>query len=414
MHLSIQRIAALLLVAGPVSLAFAQPLTFGRALDLAQQQSPGLAAGAASVRAAQHETRAAGRLPDPKLTVGVDNYPVSGPMRATLEGDFMTMQKLGVMQEVPNAAKRQARIEAAAASVGVAGSLQQIARWRVRVNAAQAWLARYYLERKLEAFGELSRDSETLLDVLRAQAASGRSEAVETIEQRQELSRLEDRRDEMARDVARATAALRALVGPDAESPIAGEAPDMPIAPDTLRTRLDRHPELLAYVAQQAAAEADLHAAKAEKRPDWSVELAYAKRGPQFGNMVSLQFSVALPFFGATRQDPMIASKTEQRSRIEDEREALRRDRAGELDADLAERQALSRQLQRARQQALPLAEQRVALLTAAFAAGRASLAGVLAARRDLCDLRLRSIDLQGQLAAVTARLYFTYEASPQ
>jgi len=117
-------------------------------------------------------------------------------------------------------------------------------------------------------------------------------------------------------------------------------------------------------------------------------------------------------FFGARRQDPWIASKAEQRSRVAAEREAARRERASEQEAELAEREALIRQLQRTRQDAVPLAQQRVDLQTAAFGAGKAPLASVLSARRDLHELRLRAIDLQAQLDAVTARLYFTYQVS--
>ena len=130
--------------------------------------------------------------------------------------------------------------------------------------------------------------------------------------------------------------------------------------------------------------------------------------------MLSVELSVALPFFGARRQDPWIASRAEQRRRVEDEREATRRERASEQEADLAEREALMRQLQRTQQDAVPLAQQRVDLQTAAFGAGKATLGSVFSARRDLHDLRLRAIDLQAQLAAVTARLYFTYQVSSQ
>src|SRR5271165_3665099 len=101
MKCSSLRLAVPWLLAGLASAVSAEPLTFGRALDLAQRQSPLLRAGDASIRAAQFEATASGHLPDPKLVAGIDNYPVSGPNRGTLEGDFMTMQKLGFMQEVP-------------------------------------------------------------------------------------------------------------------------------------------------------------------------------------------------------------------------------------------------------------------------------------------------------------------------
>jgi outer membrane protein TolC len=414
MNLFIKRVALPCLLVALASTAAAEPLTFGRALDLAQRQSPLLQASDASIRAAQFEAAAAGHLPDPKLTVGVENYPVTGPTRGTLEGDFMTMQKVGFMQEVPNSAKRAAQVQAAAASIGTSEASQRITQWRVRLATAQAWLNRFHLERKLDALEGLAAENASLASILTAQVASGRSEAVESIEQRQELARLEDRRDDVRRDIAKATAALRQVIGPGAEDPLAGAAPDMSIDAGHLRDSMEKHPELQAIAAAHVAADADVDTAKAEKRPDWGVEVSYAKRGPQFGNMISVQFTVGLPLFAGSRQDPTITSKAMQRSRVAAEHEAMRLDRAGELDADLAARDALLRQMQRSQNLSVPLAEQRIALLTASYGAAKTNLASVYAARRDLLDERLRAIDLQSQLDAVTAKLYFTFEAGAQ
>jgi len=409
-----KRVALPCLLAALASAAVAEPLTFGRALDLAERQSPLLQASDASIRAAQFEAAASGHLPDPKLTIGVDNYPVSGPMRGSLEGDFMTMQRIGFMQEVPNSAKREAQVRVAAANVSTSEAAQRITQWRVRLATAQAWLNRFYLERKLELLDGLAAENASLASILNAQVTSGRSEAVESIEQRQELARLEDRRDDLQRDIAKATAALAQIIGPGAGDPLVGAAPDMSVDAVHLRERVDKHPDLQAIAAAHAAADADVNTAKAEKRPDWGVEVSYAKRGPQFGNMVSVQFTVGLPFFASTRQDPIITSKAMQRSRVAAEHEAMRLDREGELDADLAARDALLRQLQRSKSQSIPLAEQRVALLTSAYGAAKANLATVFVARRDLLDERLRAVDLQSQLDAITAKLYFTFDAGAQ
>jgi outer membrane protein TolC len=410
----IKRLALPCLLAGLASAALAEPLTFGRAIDLAQRQSPLLVASDAAIRAAQFAALASGHLPDPKLTIGVDNYPVSGPMRGSLEGDFMTMQKIGLMQEVPNAAKRAAQVRTAEANISTSEAAQQVTLWQVRLGTAQAWLTRFNLERKRDVLDELSAENASLAGILDAQVTSGRSEAVESNQLRQEIARLEDRRDELQRDIARATATLRQMMGTGAQDRLAGAPPDMPIDPGRLRSRMDRHPELQAIAATHAAADADVNTAQAEKRPDWGVELAYARRGPQFGNMVSVQLTVGLPLFAGSRQDPLITSKAMQRSRVAAEHEAMRLERESELDADLAAREALLRQVHRSQDLSVPLAEQRVALLTSAYGAAKINLAAVYAARRDLLDERLRAIDLQSQLDGVTAKLYFTFEASAQ
>ena len=76
--------------------------------------------------------------------------------------------------------------------------------------------------------------------------------------------------------------------------------------------------------------------ARAEKRPDLSVELDYAQRGPQYSNMISLEFRVGLPIFPSHRQDATIASKQAAVTQLEAEREDAQRMHAAELKKTLA------------------------------------------------------------------------------
>ena len=67
------RCVLLICFLGTAGLAVAEPLTFDAALEIATRSSPDIAVQTASVEAAQSASVAAGRLPDPKLTVGVEN-----------------------------------------------------------------------------------------------------------------------------------------------------------------------------------------------------------------------------------------------------------------------------------------------------------------------------------------------------
>jgi len=90
------------------------------------------------------------------------------------------------------------------------------------------------------------------------------------------------------------------------------------------------------------------------------------------------------------------------------------RDHANQLENDLADYAALTRQLERAGQTALPLAREKVDLQTASYQAGKSDLTNLLAARRELIDQRLKIIELQAQHAVIAAQLHFAYgEATP-
>ena len=82
-------------------------LSLSDALRIAGDQSPQLAAQRSAITAAEQGTVSARQLPDPKLFFGVDNLPVTGPDSLSLTRDFMTMRKIGVMQDFPRAEKRE-------------------------------------------------------------------------------------------------------------------------------------------------------------------------------------------------------------------------------------------------------------------------------------------------------------------
>ncbi|MDE1988859.1 MAG: TolC family protein [Betaproteobacteria bacterium] len=404
----------LVLLAGWGPFALAGPLTFGAALDLAEQQSPALAASSAQLAAAQSAAVPAGSLPDPKVVAGIDNYPISGPERGQLNADPMTMQRVGFMQDVPNAAKRRAREDVAQARVAVAAAERETLRVKVRREAALAWLSVYYLQRRLALFDSLDRENRLLDDAVRARVASGRGPVSDAVMPRQEAAALADRRDELERDLTRARAGLRRLLGPAADGALAGDPPVIPVDPQRLRAHLHAHPELVAFEAERRRAEGEVREATAQKRVDWGVEMDYQHRASQFGDMVSVQFTFALPVAPGTRQDPIIAAKTQELTRIDAERDAMLRDHADSLESDLADYQALTRQAARSRGVSLPLAQEKVDLTASGYRAGKGELAALVAARAALVEERLRLIDLEGRQAAAAARLYYAQgEARP-
>jgi outer membrane protein, heavy metal efflux system len=394
--------------------AHAAPLSFTAALDLAERQSPNLAANAAQINAAQSSAISAGALPDPKLFIGVDNLPVTGADSGHFNRDFMTMQKIGVMQDIPNAGKRKAREEVAEAGIDVASAQRRITRTQLRRDTAIAWLNLYYVERKLTLFDELDQENKTLYAAVKAQIGSGRSAVADAVMPRQEAAQLADRRDDLARDLAKARATLRRFVGKEADEPLTGEPPLLSPESDKLRHQLHLHPELQAFAADTRKAEAEVHEADAMKHSDWGVELAYQKRAPQFSNMVSVQFTFDLPIATKYRQDPLIAAKQEELSRIAADREAMLRDHTNELENDLADYTALTHQLDRAEQTSLPLAREKVDLQSASYKAGKGDLSAVLTARRELIEQRLKTIELEAQRAAIAAQLHFAYGESAQ
>lgn len=396
------RAAAWLLLGLP--LAASAGLSFDETTRLAREQAPSLLAQRSALAGAQALKPAAGTLPDPRLIVGVDNLPVSGADKFSLSRDFMTMQRIGLMQEVPNSAKRQARAAGADARVQRETALLSAAQLSVQRDAALSWLAVYFAERRVARLDELERENRVLIDTLDARIASGQAMPAERTMARQEALVLADRRDDAKRDIAKARAALRRWVGARADEALAGEPPDMSVRPEQVRDDLHRHAEIAPYDAMRAVAQAEVGEAAAEQRGDWAWELAYSRR-PQYSDMMSIQISFDLPWQAGQRQQPQVLARQKEVLRIEAERdETLRRHRE-EIEAQLAELQALDAQRVRLDGAGRALAAERVVLALASYQSGRGNLGDVLVARREAAETQLRLLDLDAQRLALRVRL---------
>lgn len=403
------------LVASVLALpSFAAALTLDEALRLAENNAPSLTAQDAKIQAASSAAIPAGELPDPKLLLGVQNYPIGGPDRWSIDQDFMTMRMVGVSQEMPNSAKRKARIEVADAAIDRAAAERRVERLKVRQATALAWINSYSVERKDTLFQDFYKENRLLADTVRAQIAGGRAQPADAVTPKQEAAQLEEQQDDLIRQRAQARAALKRWIGPAANGKPVGSLPEWPVEASDYSHKLQHHPELAAFAPMTREAQAKVREAEAEKQSDWSWEVDYQNRGRQFGDMVSVQFSWDLPLFPDSRQNPKIAAKHAELNQLEAEREALSREHTQQLEDELADYERLNRTVHRTQDSLLPLAKEKVELSMASYRAGKGDLSSVVAARRELIEARLKQIDVEEQRALTSARLYFAYGESSQ
>ncbi|MCC6786622.1 MAG: TolC family protein, partial [Hyphomonadaceae bacterium] len=403
----------LLTVVGFAPTAFAQSLTFSEALTRSEE-SPVVAARADALEAAQRSIGPAGALPDPELVLGLENVPSTGPDRFRLDRDEMTMQRIGIMQEMPSFAELGARRAMARAEAERAGAGVELGRLEARLGTAQAWIGLYYAERRVALLASLEREARSLAEAARGRLAAGGSGVDAAIAAEVEAARLEDRSAEAVASVVAMRAELRRWIGDAADEPISDDMPSFAFDPDMLRNHLRRHPALVAYDAEVSAAQAGLQMAQAQRWPDWSWEVSYGRRDPVLEDMASIEVRVGLPLFQPWRQGPLIAARRADLDRVGAEREATLREQTAILETLLARHQALVASVARARDIRLPLARRRAEAATGAFEAGSISSSAVIAARRDALEAELDLIDLEERLALVSAGLTLQYaEAIP-
>jgi len=388
--------------------ANAEPLTFDQAVTRAVRSAPAVRAADLRIRAAEAAAPAANQLPDPRLSFGLENAPISGPMAGRLNADEMTMARIGVMQEVPNRGKRQARSAAAQAGIGTARASRDQQALEARLGAARAWLDLHYAHRRLSALVDIEASLEPLWKTLPARLAAGSARPGETVEADQWRAELADQRSELRAAAASARAELARWVG-DPAVEAAGPPPAFSFDDASLTSGVERHPALGEATAERVRAQAEVSAAKADKRPDWTFEAAYQRRDPAFGDMVSVGVTISLPLFAKRRQDPIIAGRISELAAAHAQTDAVRRELEAQLKSELADYQTRRDRLGRAREALLPLARKRADLEVASYAAGSTGLAEVLMAFDSLADAKLDEITREAELARVAARLALTY-----
>jgi outer membrane protein TolC len=408
----------LLVFAGALSLpqpALSQPLALEEALRLGEAHSARVAAQRHALSSAGEQARRAAERPDPKLRMGIENLPLTGPAQLRYDLDFMTSRNFGFMQEFPNSEKLQARSLRAERVRDVEGAAVQAQRTTIRRDVAQAWLAAHYAERVREALERLAAQFRLQLDTVAPGIARGRTSGADGLALRQAFEQANDRVIDQERMVARARIALAALLGDAAKRPLA-------TAPDTSRlahpeehilSGMDAHPELQVLRERENLAQAEVELARSTRKSDWALEVTYGQRKPFFDNMLTVMVSFDLPWQKERRQERDIAARLAEVEQARALREDARRMHEAELRGSLADFHSTQRRIERYERLLRPLARERAAAALAAYEGGRGELGPVLEAQRAATDVELSLVQALAERAKAWASLSFLY-ASPE
>jgi len=393
----------------PQAAASPAQLTLDGARQLAVDRSRQLVAQDYAVSATRDLAIAAGQLPDPVLKVGVDNVPLSGGDRFSLTGDFMTMRRVGLMQELTRSGKRQlraARLEREAEKT-LAEKRQTSA--NIERDTALAWLERFYAEAMARVIAEQGTQARLEIEAANGAYRGGRASQSEVLAARSAFAAYEDRASELRRRVRNATTMLARWIGPAAELALAGKPTMDTIGLDaaTLERQLAQHPQVLVLSKQEEIVRTDAQLAQANKQADWSVEVAYQQRGPSYSNMVSIELSVPLQWDRRSRQDRELSARRAMVEQAKAEREEALRGYIAETRAQIGEWENNRERSGRYERELVPLSLERTAATLAAYRGGKASLADVLAARRGQIDVQLQALQLEADTARLWAQLVF-------
>jgi outer membrane protein TolC len=389
----------------------AESLSLVEAAELALARQPLLEAQRLNVAAAEQSAIAASQLPDPKLKLGLRDYPITGSDAFSLTRDNFTMLTLGIAQDFPREAKRRLKGERGDAESARALAELEVLRRNIRRDAALAWLDLYQPIKSLELIQSLQKESALKLESLEIGLKAGDASLAQVLAEQVNLQVLKDREAELANQAERARAALSRWIGSHANRAIEAELPEIaPPALEEIAAHLEFHPHLNTFEEQTRLAETEVALARQGYKPDWSLEFSYGVR-PEFSDFVGVQASIDLPVFPRNRQDRELAAKlaTVERAR------ALRDDQLRVMRADAQRyindwRSATNRLGRFYDGEILPRAKERIEAALAAYRTGRADLQQVLDARQAELQLRLQKLALETDRVRAAQQLLWLFE----
>ena len=400
-----------LLASGFEAIAAPQPLTLAQAQQQAVARSRQLTAQDLASAGSREMAVAAGQRPDPVLKAGIDNLPVSGGDRFSLNNDFMTMRRIGVSQELTRADKRQWRSARFEREAQKSEAQKDVVLAAIQRDTAIAWLERYYTEKMAALITAQADQARQEIEAAAAAYRGGRGTQADILAARSALLLLGDRASEIDRRLRVAQTVLARWTGASGDLALEG-TPDIDnirLDPATLDTALAHHPEIAVLNRQEDVAQAEANLARANQRADWSVEVAFQQRGPAYSNMVSVGISVPLQWDRKNRQDRELAAKLATVEQTTAERDEKLREHVAETRTLIVEWQSGKERVGRYGRELIPLAGERTQAVLASYRGGKATLADVLAAKRNETEVSLQAIQLQMDTARLWARLDFLF-----
>jgi outer membrane protein TolC len=403
--------AALALSQAPAPVQPADPervgplLKLDDALALALGDQPAIAAYEREAAASEQAAIAARSLPDPQVSVGVQNFPVTGMDAFNPTRDEMTMYTIGVMREQVRRSRREAEAARFAAEAAVSRFEGSARQRMIQRDVMIAWLEAVEASARQRLLTQVIADLRTGRQVIEAGIPTGSSTPALELQAQAEIALAESQLGDARAVEARARGELGRWIGAAAERPLPDRLPTLS-PPPGLAPDFRTHPEVLAADAQEQAGRREADVARSERRPSLSWQAMVGIR-PSYGQMASVQVSIPLQINRRNLQDRRIAEADARadaaRLRAEDMRRAL----GGEYRSALARYRGAEAQITVLRDRAIPSLEASFKAAEARYAGGQGTLEMPLAIVRRYVETNIQLVEQEGAKARAAAELIY-------
>lgn len=339
------------------------PLSFEKAVRAAQENDPWLTGNVHKQRAIESMSIAVNTLPDPKVSIGLANLPTNG---FDFGQEGMTQAKVGISQMFPRGdtlgiKSQQLKIQSEAFPYQ-----RKDRESKVAVTVGSLWLDAYRVQQSIALIESNRSLFEQLADVAEASYSSalGKTRQQDIVRAQLELTRLEDRLDQLEQQKNRYEGILSqwltkfsSVNSAEHEAPLASDfslhnivlSQQLPqigllnrdlvyketwLKPGELVAYFSNHPSVVAIEKKINATKAGIKLAKQKYKPEWGVNASYGYRGDDLlgrsrADLFSIGVTFDLPLFTENRQDREVQSAISQTEAVKTEKLLLLRQLLG-------------------------------------------------------------------------------------
>jgi cobalt-zinc-cadmium efflux system outer membrane protein len=214
----------------------------------------------------------AGLAPNPELSLTVENVLGTGEFTG-IDGAETTLSIAWVLEH----GVRQRRIETARAGISLLDVEADIMRLDAAAETARLFLSCLSNQAQMINAGEAVRLAQETVGAVNKRVQAGKSPQAELARARAELARLKLNQEDFEHELLSASRRLAAKwgeTGPGLKR-VNGEILSLPITDsfETLKTRIDRNPDIARFLSKQRVDEAELRLAEAQRRQNWRVSV---------------------------------------------------------------------------------------------------------------------------------------------
>jgi outer membrane protein TolC len=339
-------------------------------------------------------------LPNPSVTLGLNNLPISDPVR--FDRYLPSSKSLEVMQRIPSLSGREAQRETLLAMAGLAELERRRDLAQLEQRLITALVERQRIAETLAALEEQLTLLAELERWLRGEMAGGGAVYGRFDELDVQRARIRERQVALRGEDRRQQAELQALV----------EA-----VPDTPPPKIQPHawngePETLIPVRIAVRKAAIVRAQVEEKRaafePDFSIAAAYQQResGPNFDgdDRFTLKATVSLPLWAKSNQKPKLAAAEAALTAALAEQQRVLREAHFELENALADHRTADELLAALAQRAAMLAGLEAANRRR-YQAGESSLENVIRPAQQRVEVTMEEAEQRARRIIAAARV---------